>query len=126
MSETGALDDDRQVSLTARLEAELSTGRRVVLLHDRGWSTSGPADVWARTSVDDVVGTARVVVGPDEPFGTHSREDMAADHWAALAGVLRRDGVHAGGAELSRLPHDVVLSDRLVARLGEARGSRPA
>jgi len=34
-----------------------------------------------------------MVVGPDEPFGGCSREDMEGEHWAGLAAVLRRQGV---------------------------------
>ncbi len=61
--------------------------------------------------------TARTVVGPDEPFEGRSSADMAADHWASLAAVLRQQGVVADALELTRLPHDVVLSERLLARL---------
>jgi hypothetical protein len=32
------------------------------------------------TSVEDIVDTTRMVVGPDEPFGERSHEDMEADH----------------------------------------------
>ena len=106
------------MSVSARHEAVLGDGRRVLLLDDRGWGVSGPPDIWAVTSVEDVVATARVVVGPDEPFGGRSHEDMQADHWASLAGVLRRQGVPADAVEMRRLPHDVVLSERLLARLG--------
>ena len=110
--------DPRRVSVSARHEAVLADGRRVLLLDDRGWSESGPPDLWAMTSVEDIVDTARVVVGPDEPFGEHSYEDMAADHWDQLAGVLQQQGIATSGAELRRLRHDVVLSERLRARIG--------
>ena len=33
------------------------------------------------------------------------------DHWAALADVLRQEGVDADARELRILPHDVVLSE---------------
>lgn len=114
--------DPRRMSVSARHEAVLGDGRHVLLLDDRGWGVSGPPDIWAVTSVEDVVDTARVVVGPDEPFGGRSHEDMQADHWASLAGVLRRQGVPADAVELRRLPHDVVLSERLLARLGRDPG----
>lgn len=110
--------DPRTLSVSARHEAELQSRRRVLLLDDRGWSESGPADVWAASSVDDVAATARVVVGPDEPYGGRSSEDMAADHWAALAEVLRGEGVEVSPAELRSLPHEVVLGERLLVRLG--------
>jgi hypothetical protein len=115
---TDQVADPRRISVSARHEAVLADGRRVLLLDDRGWSESGPPDVWAMTSVEDIVDTARVVVGPDEPFGEHSYEDMEADHWDQLAGVLRQQGIPTNGTELRRLRHDVVLSERLRARIG--------
>lgn len=114
--------DPRRLSVSARHEAVLADGRRVLLLDDRGWTESGPADLWALTSVEDIVETARVVVGPDEPFGGHSFEDMAADHWAQLAGTLQQQGIAADASELRRLRHDVVLSERLRGRLGIGPG----
>jgi len=115
--------DVRQMSVSARHEAVLADGRRLLLLDDRGWSTSGPPDIWARTSVEEVLVTSRMVVGPDEPFDGRSHEDMAADHWAQLCEALRQQGVVASAQELRRLPHDVVLSQRLLARLGHVPGA---
>lgn len=66
----------------------------------------------------DIVEKSRVVVGPDEPFADRSKEDQAADHWAHLAGTLQHEGIAANAAELRRLRHDVVLSERLLARVG--------
>jgi hypothetical protein len=63
-----------------------------------------------------------MVVGPDEPFGGRSQEDMEADHWASLAAVIRRQGVDADALELRRLPHDVVLGEQLRARIGHQSG----
>lgn len=113
--------DDRQMSVSARHEALLSNGRRVLLLDDRGWSVSGPPNIWVRTSVEDMEDTARMVVGPDEPFNEHSYEDMAADHWAELTEALRQQGVVVDALELKRVRHDVVLSERLLARIGNDR-----
>lgn len=110
--------DPRQVSLSARHEAVLANGDHVLLLADRGWSVSGPPDIWARTSAKRIAETARMVVGPDGPFGGRSHEDMEADHWASFAADLRRHGVDADASELGRLPHDVVLSEQLIARIG--------
>jgi len=110
--------DHRHLAATARHEAVLSDDRRVPLLHDRGWGASGPPGIWAHTSVADVEATARTVVGPDEPDEGRTARDMADGHWAHLAEILRRHGVAADGPRLARLPHDVVLSDRLRARLG--------
>ena len=112
------------MSVSARHEAELVGGRRVLLLDDRGWSASGPSNIWAMTSVEDFVATARMVVGPDEPFDGRSHEDMEADHWVQLAEVLRKQGVVADALELKRIPHEVVLSERLLARVGHAQEAR--
>ena len=58
-----------------------------------------------------------MVVGPDEPFGRHAQADMEADHWADLAGTFRQQGVLIDAGALSRLPHDVELTERLRTRL---------
>jgi hypothetical protein len=116
--------DPRQMSLSARHEAVLSDGGRVLLLADRGWSASGPPDIWAVTSVEEITDTARMVVGPDERFGSRSQKDMEADHWASLAVVLRRQGVEADAPALGRLPHDVVLGQRLLERIGPQSNER--
>ena len=129
----------RQMSVSARHEAVLADGRRMLLLDDRGWSESAhraswvaevpdgdswrdQPDIWAVTSVEDIEETARVVVGPDEPPDGCSHEEMEADHWAYLADVLRQQGVVVNALELKLLPHDVVLSERLLARVGRGPG----
>lgn len=113
-----------RVSVSARHEAVLENGSRVLLLDGRGWTEElrGPGasevdDLWAVTSADHIVETARAVVGPDEAYGERTQDEMAAGHWDTLAGTLRAYGVFIDASELSRLPHDVVLSDRLLARL---------
>jgi hypothetical protein len=127
--------DTRQMAVSARHEAELLDGRRVLLLDDRGWTSSAliafPAgdasdrdrreqqpDIWAMTSVEDVEEDARMVVGPDEPPDGFSQEDAEQAHWAYLSDVLRQHGVVVDAVDLRRLPHEVVLSDRLLRRLG--------
>jgi hypothetical protein len=109
--------NDDTIAVSARHEAELADGSRVLLLDDRGWGSSGPRNIWAFTSVQDIVATTRTVVGPDEPFGGRSQEDMEADHWASLGQIAQRQGVVTDAAELRQLPHDVVLSPRLLARV---------
>ena len=52
----------RQISVSARHEAALMNGGRVLLLTDRGWSASGPPNIWALTSVEDIADTARLGV----------------------------------------------------------------
>jgi hypothetical protein len=128
----------RQMTVSARHEAVLLDGRRVLLLDDRGWSSSlrtafhaGDApdrdsrreqqqDIWATTSVEDIEQTARMVVGPDEPSDGFSQEDAEQGHWEYVSDVLRQHGVVVDARDLSRLPHDVVLSERLLARVGRS------
>jgi hypothetical protein len=114
-----------RMSVSARHEAVLVDGRRL-LLADRGWSSglhgavSDGADIWTLTPVKDLEETARIVVGPDEPVEGRSRQDAEVDHWAGMANVLHRQGVDVDMSALQQLPHDVVLSERLLARLGHA------
>lgn len=113
-------DDDDILRVSARLELELAGGTRVVLLNDRGWGGGG----WASSSVSEVQRITRDVVGPDEPFGDRSQEDMAMLHWTSLLETARRHGVLTDVAELWQLPHDVVLTPRLLGRIESARDSR--
>ena len=135
--------DARRMSLSAHHEAVLGDGRRVVLLDGRGWNemlSVVPSDepsapdsrrrelpsVWAFATVDGIKRAARVVVGPDAPFEGRTPADMEADHWEALAQILRRHGVEIEAADLKALPHDVVLSDRVLGRIGRGRPDPPA
>jgi hypothetical protein len=127
-TQPAAHGDARSISVSARLEAVLDDGSRVLLLGDRGWTESirGPGadavdDLWSATSEDHIAETARTVVGPDEPFGDRSQEDMEDGHWATLARTLRAHGVAADAGELRRLRHDVVLGEELRARLAPSR-----
>lgn len=112
----------RRLSVSAKHEALLSNGDRVLLLDDRGWSVSGPADTWSCLTAAEIADTARVVVGPDEAFDGYAKKDMEASHWAYLAAILRRRGVDVEGPALRQLPHDVVLGTRLLARLSATAG----
>lgn len=125
--------DPREMSVTARHEAELDDGRRVVLLDDRGWTSAlrgagvdETTDAWRTASEREIVETARTVVGPDEPFGGRTQDDMERDHWAWLAAKLAAAGVMVHPDDLRRLPHDVVLGDELRARLGRPGLAGPA
>jgi hypothetical protein len=128
----------RRMSMSASHEAVLGDGRRVVLLDDRGWSEElrvvgdhelsrqegkvvDPLGIWAYETAEEVERTARVVVGPDEPFTGHTHAEMEASHWDSLARVLQQEGIDVRAAELKALPHDVDLSDRVLARLGVPR-----
>ncbi|MGH3502946.1 MAG: hypothetical protein ACRDQA_18940 [Nocardioidaceae bacterium] len=93
-----------------------------MLLDDRGWTEYGPPNILNATSVEEIVDTARTMVGPDEPFGGRSHEDVETDHLAQLAQVLRQQGIVADVSELKRLPYDVVLSERILARVGHDPG----
>lgn len=117
-----AVADPREIPVSARHEAVLMNGGRVPLLTDRGWAVSGTPDIWAPSTVEEIADTARTVVGTDEPFGGCSQQDMEASHWASLAADLRRQGLDADVLELRRLPHEVVLSEQLLARLGHQPG----
>jgi hypothetical protein len=129
--------DTRQTAFSARHEAVLLDGRCVLLLDDRGWTWSSliavqagasdhdstreeQPDIWATTSVEDIEQTARMVVGPDEPTDGYSQEDAEQGHWAYLSDVLGQHGVVVDALDLRRLPHDVVLSERLLARVGHS------
>jgi len=134
-------DDDsdaRRMSVSARHEAALADGRRVVLLDDRGWSeelrvTAGgdpsrqelravaPVVISAHEAVEEIERTARAVVGPDEPFNDRTQAEVEANHWDSLARVLQQEGIEVQAADLRAVPHDVKLSDRVLARLGVPR-----
>ena len=125
--------DPRAQNFSALHEAVLADGRRVTLLDDRGWGgrvlrsdgrtthAIAAAEAWSFITRDVIEREARMVVGPDEAFDGHSQEDMEDDHWAHLAGVLRARGIAVDPAELRRLPHEVVLGERLLAALERAR-----
>jgi hypothetical protein len=106
--------DPRQVSVSATLSAVLDDGHRILLLDDRGWGSTQHLDA---TTVEEIEDTARTVVGPDEPIEGQTYAEVAAAHWAHLATLLSRQGLIADAGELRSLPHDVVLSERLRARV---------
>ncbi len=99
------LDDDGadplHMSLSARQEAVLGDGRRLLLV-ERGWSSwlqgtvPNGADIWTYTTVKEIEDSARVVVGPDEPVEGRSQADAQNDHWAWMVDVLRRQGANVG------------------------------
>lgn len=114
---------ERGISISALLELELADGSRVILLDDRGWSssTSGRSDVPASTSLESITATARMVVGPDEPLQGRTHEQESAMHWASLADTARKQGVRVGPAALAALRHDVDVSEGVRARLARTR-----
>jgi hypothetical protein len=106
-------------SISARLVAELADGSHVVLLDDRGW-TSGHGGV-ASYSPEEVEVTARMVVGPDEPWGDQTRAQVESGHWATLERRLQDARVDTDGIDLRALPHDVEISHRLRGLLKRPR-----
>lgn len=120
------------LSFSARHDAILTDGRRVVLLNDRGWTQSAViftgeppmqqnrSSLWEFVTREQVEESARTVVGPDESYGDYTPAEMAAGHWATLAATLGREGVEADATEVRGLPHDVEFSDRLIARLTDS------
>ncbi len=115
------LDDrgPRGHSISARLVAELTDGRHVVLLDDRGW-TSGHGGVAGHTP-EEVEMTARMVVGADEPWGDQTRAQVESDHWATLERKLQDAGVATDATDLRTLRHDVEISHRLRRLLNPPR-----
>ena len=117
--------------MSARHEAELDDGRRLLLLDDRGW-TEAPRgaganeidDLWALTSERDIAETARVVVGPDEPFNRRSQGDMETHHWNALAETLVRS-VSSDASELRHLPTMLCSAPGYVRASVAAPATRP-
>ena len=110
----------RSMSVSALHLAVLDDGTRRALLDDRGWSEWGPDGLWERMTIEEIADTAVTVVGPDEPHGDLTHEDMEQDHWDFLAERLRAQGVATDAAEMRRLPHEVELGQRLSARLGRS------
>jgi hypothetical protein len=54
----------REISVALRHKLELTDGRQVLLLDDRGWGSTGE---WTDRSAEDIGETSRMVVGPDAP-----------------------------------------------------------
>lgn len=120
-----------QLSFSARHDALLADGRRIVLLDDRGWSQSRicafsdtesavperPSSPWDGVTREDIEKTARTVVGPDSAYAEYTQAEMDEGHWSYLSAALEEEGVHVGATDLRALPHEVELSDRLLARL---------
>ncbi|WP_432564449.1 hypothetical protein [Kineococcus sp. SYSU DK003] len=111
------LNNDHRTSISALHELELADGRRLTLLDDRGWSSSGPSNIWAYESLERLTETARTVVGPDEPPEGRTREEEATLHWAYLANIAQEHGVSIEAGELAALSHDVDVSPAIQARL---------
>jgi len=87
----------------------------ILLLDDRGWSTS---QSWSQVQRRQIEEMTRVVVGPDEPVGDQSVEDAVNSQWEFIREILARHGVKTEAVELRNLRHDVVVSKRLLDLIG--------
>lgn len=102
-----------EVAVSAVLELELdSGGRRLPLLTDRGWSTN---QRWEDVRLSEIEKTARVTVGPDEPFEGRTPDQMEADYWAHLERAAREQDVMTTATELAALQHDIEFTSKLRA-----------
>jgi hypothetical protein len=121
--------DGSQLSFSARQDAVLADGRRIVLLNDRGWSQSNlyssgnespmreeRSSPWEGVTRERVEETAREVVGPEAAYGACTQADSDEGHWSYLSAALGEHGIEVDGAVLRALSHEVELSDRLLAR----------
>ncbi len=113
-------DVDREMSISALLELEFDSGLRVTLLDDRGWSSAGPSNIWAYTSLKDLADTARTVVGPDDPPDHVSKKEADASYWAQIAANAQAQGVRIEAGDLAALPHDVHINHEIRARVAHA------
>ena len=113
-----AIIDTRRISMSASHRALLDTGTWVVPINNRGWCHLGPKTLWAETTTDEILTTARAVVGPLTPLDGVLHPDLEYEHWAHLARILHAHGATTDPKDLPHLPHHVVLSDRLQKRFG--------
>ena len=93
--------------------ADLADGRRLTLRDDLGFTSGGPAPSaqWHHLKLEQLERDVLTTVLPDE-------DDTREQHpWEVLALLLRLQGVEVTGEELRLLPYDVVLSERLRARV---------
>ena len=104
----------REVDADCLLLLELDDGRRVPLLADRGWCES---QLWSQATLADLESVARMVVGPDAPFGDLTEDDMARDHWLALALQAQMQSLAVSAEDLARLPHRVEFTQGVLSRV---------
>ena len=112
-----------QFSVAIEEFAILADGRRLVFdrqgFSGRAFGFGGepdPVDQWALVTVEEVERDVLTTVLPDD-------DETAAEHdhdWWHIAICLRGLGVDVSAEELMELPYDVVLSDRLRARLSDS------
>ncbi|WP_235014983.1 hypothetical protein [Parafrankia sp. Ea1.12] len=109
--------------------AELSDGREVTLLDDRGWGMSGrgrtPDERLSELTIEEIERTVYMVLLPDWADVDHPlppdlaavEDSGGAQDWDLFAERLRAFGVVVTPAELMRVPRRLDLGDRLRARM---------
>lgn len=113
------LDNDRRrASVEIEEFAILADGRRIVIDDQRGYSAfpAGGGDPWAHQTRERVVADVLMTLLPDD-----DAEAEAEDHpWPWLVERLRELGVPTSVEQLRAVPFDVILSERLAARVADA------
>lgn len=92
------------------LKAQLENGQCILVLDDRGWSTS---ENWSRAEPSAIRETTLTVVGPDEPAPGASRAQALRDYWKCIRSFLAAQGIHLSIEELMALEHEVRFGPRL-------------
>ncbi|WP_347176878.1 hypothetical protein [Parafrankia sp. EAN1pec] len=125
----GHIDAYSGLSFTVHEFAELSDGREVTLLDDRGWGMSGggrtPDERLSELTSEEIERTVYMVLLPDWADADHPlpldlaavEDSGGAQDWGLLAERLRAFGVVVTPAELMRVPRRLDLGDRLRARM---------
>jgi len=88
-------------SCSVRESAELSDGREITLLDDRGWTTTAPLDV---ILLAHVVRNIYNAVLPDDAEGTGEEHE-----WQRFEQRLRDAGIEVTADELRALPYSVIV-----------------
>ncbi|MCK9899066.1 hypothetical protein MXD63_03095 [Frankia sp. Cpl3] len=133
-SPDGYLDERSGLAVRVHELAELSDGREITLLDDRGWGTSRGAatsdELLAELTIEEIERMAYLVLLPDWADDDHPlppdlaavEDSGGAQDWDFLAERLRAFGVVATPAGLMRVPRRFDLGEHLRARLSGAGG----
>ncbi len=125
----GYIDTASGLSFTVHEFAELSDGREVTLLDDRGWGMSGggrtPDAFLAELTIEEIARMVHMVLLPDWADVDHPlppdlaavEDSGGAQDWDLLADRLRAFGVVSTPAGLLRVPRRLDLGDHLRAWL---------
>ena len=99
-----------QVSVGVLFQAQLEDGRCIVLLDDRGFSTSAQ---WQQVTPAEIRATSLVVVGPDEPSPGQTQAEALHDYWEYIASLLAAQQIQEPTEELVKLEHEFRFGPRL-------------